>query len=148
MSEAGRSHSGRCRCGRCAFKYDPAAVRFVLHCHCADCRRTTGAAFATWVGLSTTGIRWQGPRPAVWRSAPTVAWGFCPDCGTRMTYDAADDPGEVHVLIGAFAAPAELVPERHIHWADRLPWIETNDGLPRHIAGSGSPRVDDAAAAE
>ena len=148
MSADGTRHSGACRCGRRAFKYDPGAVRFVLACHCADCRRTTGAAFSTWVGIATSGLRWQGPAPAVHRSAPGVRWGHCPDCGTRLTYDADGDPGEIHVLIGAFTAPEDLPPARHVHWAERLPWIRPDDGLPRHIAGSGSPLVDGDAAAE
>ena len=148
MSRDGVRHSGGCRCGRVSFKYDPAALRFVLHCHCADCRRTTCAAFSTWVGLSATGLRSQGPPPSRWQSSLGVRWGFCPACGMRLTYDAEEDRDEVHILIGAFAEPGALVPMRHVHWPERLPWLALSDDLPRHIAGSRSPLVDAADAAE
>ena len=129
-------------------KYDPAAVLSVVHCHCGDCRRRTGAAFATWVAIRDTGWRWQGDAPGCWRSSRTVAWGVCGACGTPMSYVSKANGPVTNFLIGLFAAPGKLVPEAHYHWSERLPWIRLSDGLPRHSGDKASARVEQDLAAE
>ena len=38
---------------------------------------------------------------------------------------------------------AGAVPERHVYWPDRLPWIRNDQGLPCHVEGANSARVAD-----
>lgn len=41
---------GRCLCGDIQFSAQLPS-KWVAHCHCTMCQRSSGAAFVTWVGL-------------------------------------------------------------------------------------------------
>jgi hypothetical protein len=65
------------------------------------------------------------------RSSPPVTRGFCPACGTALTYAHDARPGEIDVALAALDEPASVRPECHIWFSHRLPWMEPGDGLPR-----------------
>ena len=59
--------------------------------------------------------------------------GFCPHCGTVM-FSRSVDPARwafVSVHLGAVDRAENIVPAVHICVADRLPWLQVDDALPR-----------------
>jgi hypothetical protein len=122
-----RELTGHCVCQAVAFRV-AAPVRDVHHCHCAMCRRATGAAFATLVWVQRDAVAWSGT-PARYRSSGIATRSFCPDCGTSISleYDGSD---QIALLIGAFDAPAELKPSHHYGIESRLPWADIGVALP------------------
>ena len=132
---AGVNHSGSCACGRVAFEAAGGPV-WSAYCHCEDCRRATGAPVTHWVGFANTHVRWTGER-ALRAGDGEVSRGFCRDCGTPLSYeDATISGGETYLAIGAFADPAAVRPAAHAFWDSRLPYMDMNDGLPRHATYS------------
>lgn len=132
---------GGCRCGAVRYRADGGPL-WVTHCHCEECRRSSGAPVSTFVGVRDTGFAFVAGRPAAYESSPDVWRKFCAACGTPLTYEAAVYRGEVHILAGTLDAPGSLVPERHVFDAERLPWLTMADELPRHDAlPRGVPRV-------
>ena len=122
---------GGCRCG--AVRYRAAgAPLWVTHCHCTDCRRSSGAPVSTFVGVRTAGFAFVAGAPSSHESSPRVTRTFCGACGTPLTYEAAVYPGEVHIMAGSLDAPETLAPERHVFVRERLPWMAIGDELPRH----------------
>jgi hypothetical protein len=122
-----RELTGHCLCGGVAFRV-VAPVRDVHHCHCAMCRRATGAAFATLVWVQRDAVAWSG-FPARYRSSRIATRGFCQNCGTSMSleYDGSD---QIALLIGAFDAPGALKPSHHYGIESRLPWADIGAALP------------------
>lgn len=112
---------GRCACGAVSFKAD-SKPKFVANCHCADCRKATGAAFSTWVGYRDEQLSWQG-EPAAYASSPGVTRQFCQACGSPLTYQGARWPGETHVLIGAFDQPEAFTPAGDVFVDSALDWV-------------------------
>ncbi len=111
--------------------------KYTFHCHCFSCRRHAGAAVATFAGLRVNGVfRWTKGTPAVYGSSPGVTRKFCGRCSTPLTYEAERLPDEVHVAIGAFDEQEWLPPAFHVHVAERIPWFDTADHLPRFARGS------------
>src|SRR5258706_11146734 len=52
---------GSCFCG--GVKYEVERVAVMSHCHCSVCRKTSGAAFATWAHVDAKDFRFiQGER--------------------------------------------------------------------------------------
>ena len=49
--------NGHCECGRVRFEVD-GEIEDYSHCHCSQCRRMHGAAFATFAGVARSGFRY------------------------------------------------------------------------------------------
>jgi hypothetical protein len=132
--------TGRCLCGNIKFE-TPIEPLWVAHCHCESCRRNTGAPVATFVGMRNDDVSWDGER-RIYASSPGTRRGFCSDCGTPLTYEADRHPGEVHFYVSVFDDPGMFSPEVHVHFRERIPWLELSDDLPRFAEMSDGNEPD------
>jgi hypothetical protein len=121
---------GHCLCGAVQFLAtgDP---KWVAHCHCESCRRATSAAFTTYAGYDAAAVTWQGEAPSTYQSSAGAARGFCQRCGSPMSFTGERWPGEIHLFLASFEAPASLMPSGHVYVKEQLPWVMLADGLPR-----------------
>lgn len=119
MSEA---HAGGCLCGATRFVFT-GAPKFVANCHCASCRKWTGAPMTTYVGGTDAQTTWSGAPPAVHHSSPGVDRLFCAQCGTALAYRGAKWPGETHLVLGAFDDPTAFTPSGDAFVEEALPWL-------------------------
>ena len=122
--------TGRCLCGAIRFAYE-GPENWRAHCHCESCRRQTASPFTTFMGVAHGRWRWTGATPSVFVSSPGVRRLFCPTCGAPVAYDADRDPDEIHFYAGLLDDHADFAPERHVHWEERVGWVEPADALPR-----------------
>ena len=80
-------YSGGCLCGAIRYEVTGEPVR-VAHCHCDDCRRATGASFATNVFFKEDDIKILQGTPKQFRHAAdsgnTMTKEFCGDCGSQL----------------------------------------------------------------
>lgn len=121
---------GGCACG--AVRYRASASPFsALHCHCASCRRATGAAFSSFVSLARAHVTWSGER-RFHSSSPGVTRGFCRACGTPLHYMSTRWPGEIHLHAATLENPAVFQPSAHVHWSERVDGVQIEDDLPKH----------------
>jgi hypothetical protein len=119
--------NARCFCG--AVKIAAAAEPFqVSWCHCKDCRRQTGAPAVVWAGFHSGDLAVEGT-PKRRRSSEHVFRSFCAECGTPMTYEHDELPGEIYVHAGLFDEADRLVPDRQAYVTSRLFWMHLEDGL-------------------
>lgn len=122
---------GRCLCGETTFEYD-GPIAWCGHCHCESCRRNTSSAFTTFFGVERSSFRWTGAEPAVYHSSPGVRRRFCRRCGTPMAYDAERDALHIHLYVACLEDSPGFEPTFHVHWAERVPWVELADDLKRY----------------
>jgi hypothetical protein len=115
---------GGCHCRRVRFR-TIAAPKFVSRCHCDSCRRTTGAAFSTWVGFAAESVEWTAAQPEFYASSAGVKRGYCKSCGTPLTYESDQWPGERHFLIGVFDDPHAFTPAGDYLRDEGLSWVKT-----------------------
>ena len=119
---------GGCLCGD--VRYEASGAPFdITHCHCEDCRRSSGAPFVTWASFRRSGFRFTAGNPR------EVHWAgrfreFCKACGTQLTFLASPDSEEIDVTVCSFDDPAIVEPADHTWTEDRLPWVKIADGLP------------------
>ena len=120
--------SGGCLCG--AVRYN--ASGRVFHktiCHCPSCRRAAGAPCVAWFSVTTDGYRVTAGTPAEYRSSANVLRTFCANCGTPLTYQRDDVPGEIDITTCSLDAPAAIAPDDHTFAHYRLAWLVIDDGL-------------------
>ncbi len=129
------SIEGGCLCG--ALRYRAEAPLWVAHCHCQDCRKATGAAFATYIGFANQSFEYLSGEPATFESSPGVHRGFCARCGSSLSYRSKRWPDEVHIMAATVDTPEALEPQGHVYCSEKLSWIHLDDGLPQHLTTPG-----------
>lgn len=131
------SANGRCLCGNVQFSATLPS-KWVAHCHCTMCRRSSGAAFVTWVGLDEAKCRIDDPhgRLCWYRSSDQGKRGFCGQCGSTLFFRSARWAGELHVTLANFLDPVDRAPQAHVFWDTHVDWVhlDEGDGLPRKTA--------------
>lgn len=115
-------HDGGCLCGAIRYRISgtPTATNI---CHCRSCRLATGGPVAAFADLAPGQFTWTRGTPAFFASSPGVHRGFCPTCGSSLTYESAALPGEVHVLLATLDSPEALVPTQEVFAEERIPWM-------------------------
>ncbi len=114
---------GGCACGRTRFEAR-GAPKFVANCHCASCRRATGASMSSFVGFKSEQVTWSGEAPAIFASSPGVERRFCSACGTALSYAGEKWAGETHLILGAFDDPRAFTPTAEAFKEEALDWLK------------------------
>ncbi len=129
------THHGGCMCG--AVRYRAAAdPLYVCHCHCADCRRASGAPLVTWAVFAKDDVSFTQGAPKYRESSERAVRGFCADCGSPLTFAYHRYPEHIDIAAGTLDDPNAVTPDRHVWEGSRLSWIALSDELPRHARGS------------
>jgi len=131
-------YEGGCFCG--ALRYTFEDVFDAGYCHCSICRRTSGAPVMAWVNTLRSGFRVLRGTPRFIATSSDFRRGFCANCGTIMWSESIDAQrwNMVSVHHGTIDRAAEIEPAMHLCFADRLPWLQIDDALPR-TAGNAPP---------
>jgi hypothetical protein len=123
---------GGCACG--ATRYKLTAAPLIVHaCHCRDCQRLSGGAFALNVWVEK---RFVEADHAKLRSVVVPAGSGkpqeifrCSDCGTAMWSKYHGAPGDTVLLrAGTLDHPEAIKPDVHIFTRSKLPWLELPAG--------------------
>ncbi len=134
---AGAVLEGGCLCGAVRYRVSGPLGPVVL-CHCGQCRKAQGSAFAANAPVSThdfmllrgaDSLTAYASSPGKWRS-------FCRHCGAPIHSRRDSAPGVLRLRLGSLddspATAAALQPAAHIHVASKAPWWPITDDLPQH----------------
>ena len=126
---------GSCLCGAVRLRASDPFLD-MLHCHCSDCRKTHGAAFATSIGVARERfVVVEGKKDLRTFEAPSgTRRSFCARCGAKVAIDN-DAWDAVYVPASIFDTPFPHRPQMHMYVRSRAPWHEIHDDLPRWEAG-------------
>ena len=127
---------GSCLCGGVRFEIAQASGPFEL-CHCSRCRKASGSAFVSGLGVRREHFRFiEGEElirtyEAPVRESPPPYWtNFCGRCGSPVPDPKSNAPW-LEVAAGILDDDPQLRPERHIMVEVKSPWFEINDTLPQ-----------------
>jgi hypothetical protein len=132
MDEFRDSFEGGCTCGAVRFRLISAPL--VVHaCHCTECRRLTGSAFALNALIESDRLEILAgearPVPVVGASGKPQPLFRCPDCQVALwSHYPAAGPKLAFVRVGTLDAPERLPPDIHIFTSTKLPWLQLPDG--------------------
>ncbi len=128
-----------CRCGQLNAECRGEPLR-VSVCHCLDCQKRTGSAFAAQARWPENQITITG-ETKIWEriadSGHRATYRFCPHCGSTVAYVIEGWPGVVAVPLGAFADPTFPPPRFSVYEHRKHAWIEI---LGDHVDHSATPR--------
>lgn len=128
---------GSCLCGGVRYEVSH-DIRAVSHCHCSMCRKTHGAAFATYGSALREHFRFTAGEALLSRhvSSATVRRSFCSVCGTPLLWEKSDGPYADWVAfpLATLDTPVRPLKQKHIHVASKAPWFDIHDDWPQHEA--------------
>ena len=127
---------GSCLCGGVRFEIAKAVGPFEL-CHCNRCRKASGSAFASCVGVEAADYRLlagaeliQSYDAPILHAPPAYRSSFCRRCGSPVPNpDPQADWFELPA--GLLEGDPGIAPDKHIFVQLRAPWFEIADALPR-----------------
>ena len=122
---------GGCACG--AVRYALTGTPITVHaCHCMDCQRMSGSAFAmnAWIEKSRvellSGALASRTLPA---GKGTSTTHFCPQCGTSILTEYSS-PKFWFVRATTLDNQQAFTPDIHIWTRSKQPWLHLPDGVP------------------
>src|SRR5262245_9737665 len=120
---------GSCLCGEVAWE-TTAPLEFMSHCHCSRCRKTHGAAFATFIMCPDGAFRLTrgAERIARYESSPGFFRPFCKQCGSVVP-DGVPYQGLIGVPAGPLDDDPGVRPVAHIFVASKAPWYDVRGPL-------------------
>lgn len=120
--------SGGCLCGQ--IRYEALATPlFQAHCHCQDCRKNGGSAFAALVFVPAASLTWQGETKTFNHSADsgsTMTKHFCCHCGSQLFGTNSARPERIHIKVGTIDDAQWFQPECNVWASSRLPSTPIN----------------------
>ena len=122
---------GGCFCGAVRYVIDGDTFNSTL-CHCSDCRRSAGVPAVAWVSAAMDGFRFSQGNAATFHSSEHVLRSFCATCGTTLTYQDNREPDELDIATATLDDPAAIPLGDHTFVKERLPWMQSHDGLPEY----------------
>ena len=132
---AGDAHEGGCLCGSVRYRALVGDSKTAGHCHCAMCRKATGATLVSWIHVLAKGFAFTRGNPKIFKSSSIAERSFCANCGCQFTFrfggEAEHDTGSLWLTLGATDRPDDFEFTHHIFTADQLPWLNLDDGLKR-----------------
>ena len=125
--------TGRCECGKVRYEINAEITDF-SHCHCSQCRRLHGAAFASFGGVARSKFEYISGMTDLrkYASSKTSDRVFCGNCGSNILVEVASEPSEVYIAMGTVDGNPECPPGYHQFVGSKAPWYEICDDLPVH----------------
>jgi hypothetical protein len=119
-----REMHGSCLCGQVTYSAN-AEPAFVGVCHCKNCQRHSGTAFALVVGVPSSAMSLHG-RLSTYRdtgeSGRVVLRNFCPECGSAVTTEPAVMSGMTLIKAGTLDDTSWIDPKVHVYCDSAQKW--------------------------
>jgi hypothetical protein len=127
------THQGGCLCGGVRYEVS-GPLEGIQLCHCSQCRRAQGSAFAANIPVDEARLRLVSGDDLLNRfeSSPGKVRTFCGRCGSPLMSQAAAKPGVVRLRAGTLDDPTGARLGFHIFADSHADWWTLDDDLPRY----------------
>ncbi|WBU56389.1 GFA family protein [Paracoccus sediminicola] len=126
MSSEKADIAGGCLCGAIRFRatqFDTPSL-----CHCGQCRRWAGHA---WAAVGGTDLKIRGRKHLRWyHSSEDAQRGFCGTCGSSLFWKR-DGALHISISMGCIDAPTGMQLGGHIFTAHKGDYYDIADDLPQ-----------------
>jgi hypothetical protein len=124
--------TGGCMCGAIRYECSTEPILMGL-CHCRDCQRATGTAYAAAILVPRDAVSIAGEvkyYDVIGDSGKIVGRGFCPNCGSRL-FGARENADFISIQAGSLDDPSWFEPQLNLYVASAQPWDYLNPELPK-----------------
>ncbi len=124
--------NGSCLCRAVRYQID-GVVDHLSHCHCSQCRKAHGAAFASYGHVRYVDFRLTAGAEAIasYRASAHATRTFCRVCGSNLQWCPSASTEYFALALGTLDDDPGARPERHIFVGSKAPWYSIADPLPQ-----------------
>jgi hypothetical protein len=139
MADAMQVYEGSCLCGTVRYRVT-GPLGAMSNCYCTHCRKSHGAAFATYIDVKKKDLAWVAGEKELrsYRADTGTLRAFCPTCGATVLCWAESDPEVLEIAAGTLDTPIDRRPEYHIFVRSKPSWYDILDDRPQHREYQGS----------
>lgn len=126
-------YAGGCLCGAVRFEIR-GTIRNIVYCHCSQCRKAQGSAFATNGIVAAADFVFLSGEASLtgYEATPGQTKYFCSGCGSPIISRSVHKPDQVRVRLGVVESPIRERPAAHIFFSSKADWEEPEVELPRY----------------
>lgn len=128
------AYEGRCLCGQVSYVATGEPV-FQFNCHCVDCRKSTGCAYAPILFFARDAVEVSGELgyyAMQGGSGHTIARGFCRGCGAQVVGDADLAGNLLSIRAGTLDDPGLYQPKADVFVSQAAVWDAMDPRLPKY----------------
>jgi hypothetical protein len=125
--------TGSCLCGKVRYSADVEPM-FTGICHCRNCQKESGGAFAVVVGVPESAMTIQGQVKTYadrGDSGKAMYRRFCPDCGSTLMDEAEGMPGVTMIQVGTLDDASWVKPAMQVYCDSAQPWVQLGGDMVR-----------------
>jgi hypothetical protein len=124
--------TGSCLCGGVRYEFD-GPLRVFVRCHCVQCRKASGAEFATNASVQSADFRLTAGEELLrtFEWSPGQARVFCGRCGSPLMKRNTARPEEIRLRLGCVDGDLEGRPVAHVFVSEKPNWSDIHDDLPQ-----------------
>jgi hypothetical protein len=102
-------------------------------CHCSQCRRANGSAFACNAPVRSKYLEFEAGRELIreFESSPGKFRAFCSRCGSPIYSRLVSEPDLFRLRLGLVDGDPGRRPLFHVWVGSKAPWFEITDALPQ-----------------
>ena len=130
-----RIMEGGCLCSAIRYRITGTPRSSVI-CHCASCRRASGAPTVAWLTVDRDRFEVLRGATRVFDSSPGVSRRFCADCGSALTYENSKSPATIDITTASLDDPGAFPPTVEVWLDHRIFWQPARADLTQHREGS------------
>lgn len=121
-----------CLCGAIEFEVEPIAGK-IYNCHCTQCRKSHGAAFATQALARGETLRFlKGEKLITEYTGHGGIRAFCSRCGSRLMNYASDKRLYLSVALSNVDSDHAGKPVAHAFVDSKAPWHVPSSDIPSY----------------
>ncbi|MDQ6962761.1 MAG: GFA family protein [Mariprofundaceae bacterium] len=125
-------YQGRCLCGGVRYKL-LGRIEEIVFCHCSQCRRVQGSAFASNGLVNENEFILEGEEKlSTYESATGNVKYFCSVCGSPVMSKSAKRAGKIRIRLGSIEGDVVEKPSAHIFASSKANWDHIFDDLPQY----------------
>ena len=125
-------HTGKCLCGEVKYEVLGEPV-FQGNCHCIDCRKNTGAGFATILFFKEEQVVQLSGKTSTFKykadSGNSKIKFFCQRCGSWVFGTNSGREGIKSIYVGTLDNASFVKPQFNVYTSRALPYVNINESL-------------------
>ena len=126
--------NGNCECKKVSFEINQ-EIKYFSHCHCSQCRRSHGSAFASFIEVEKSFFKYNSGVENIktYASSKDCERAFCEICGSNIMFFNKNKSEKYYISVGALNGDISLPQAHHVYVGSKASWYEIDDNLKQHV---------------